>query len=190
MTLDTRIYVYDEIDPHSVLHKMREILGATERHPIRDDGPYDYNPTGPHSLGHPAGIGLNAWLLIYYRPDGPLATEDEFEEYEYDDEPYCTQRACYLEVSLDTAYGYNDAFGGCSALHARYLFELGEWLDEQGIAWGWKDEFSGEVYQGDDRYTGITNLLSNGEDAAEWFENAVKPAIMRLAEDRDDLTRD
>lgn len=44
MTLDTRIYVYDEIDPHSVLHKMREILGATERHPVVDEGPR-YNPT-------------------------------------------------------------------------------------------------------------------------------------------------
>lgn len=182
MTLDTRIYVLDEIDPHEVFHFCRSLIGATGQHTYTDkQGTISNNP----------GQGLPAWLMLYYQPGAPLHTPEQAAEhdpsicnlpgrdwYDPEDGP-CDgtyhSRACWLDVSFDTAYGYSDDRGyGCGDLHAEYVSRLGQWLDERGVRWEWMNEFTGEIHQG---YARLVELASGGFEASAWFRTSVLPVI-------------
>ncbi|WUI02061.1 hypothetical protein OHR68_09725 [Spirillospora sp. NBC_00431] len=183
MTLDTKVYVLDRISHRDVFVKCNQLISATEATEFRDeqvgasrkDGPAS---GAPWSLGNKAGQGLCALLDIYYRPDAPLRAKDGdchwFCDPDCDDAEHDT-RACWLEVSFDTAYGYRDEQGrGCGDLHASLVAQLGQWLDERGVRWLWENEFTGEIHSGYDR---LIDLCAGGFEAAAWFRTPVLPAI-------------
>lgn len=198
MTLDTRVFVLDKVDPREVFDFCRDLLGAKDHHPFTDKqdktwrkGESFVEPGNPWTIGNEPGIGLPAWLMLYYRPDAPLRTAEQAAEH---DEDICNlpgvswydaesgpcngeyhRRACWLTVSFDTAYGYHDDRGyGCGDLHAEYVAKLGQWLDAKGVRWEWENEFTGEVHTG---YTRLIDLASGGFEASAWFRTSVLPVI-------------
>lgn len=197
MTLDTRIFVLDKVDPHEVFAFCRDLVGATDRHTFTDEqdstwrkGESFVEPSNSWTISNNPGQGLPAWLMLHYRPDAPLRTEDQAAEHDEDcnlpeNSIYVAEwgpcdgehhrRACWLTVSFDTAYGYKDERGyGCGDLHADYVSRLGQWLDKQGVRWEWENEFTGEVHTG---YSRLVELASGGFEATAWFQTTVLPAI-------------
>jgi hypothetical protein len=142
MTLDTRVYVLDPVPRDQVFRKCQQIIAnydtegrAPEAQRWRDDHEW-----GDHHVLMNEGMqGLPGWLIVHYRPDGPYRTEQQAQQCDYC-EPGCDGSthppACWLEVSIDTAYGYrgpNDM--NCGSLHARFVAELGMWLDSLLVSW-------------------------------------------------------
>lgn len=199
MTLDTRFFVLDQVGPQETFRFCRDLLGATDRHVWYDrqdstwrKGEASVEPGNPWTVGNELGQGLPALLDISYRPDAPLRTAEQAAEH---DEDICNlpgvawydeasgpcdgvrtwRRACWLEVSFDTAYGYRDDRGyGCGDLHAEYVAKLGQWLDAKGVRWEWENEFTGEIHTG---YSRLIDLASGGFEASAWFRTAVRPFI-------------
>jgi hypothetical protein len=148
------------------------------------------DPDAPWSLDNKPGQDLPAWLMLAYRPGRALRTaedvapHDEYcnivgnKYYDPDEElcdSTCHPRACWLSIDFDTTYGYRDKRGwGCGDLHSALIAELGFWLDARGIRWEWKNEFTGDVYQG---ANGLETLGHGGAEASQWFTNMVVPAI-------------
>jgi hypothetical protein len=141
---------------------------------------------GSRCLRNQLGQGLPAILDITYRADGPLATPEQAaactEDCEPDDDYHYHPRACWADVDFDTAYGYRDARGwGCGDLHAALVAEVGNWLDERGVRWEWRNEFTSDVHGGDTRYERLLDLVRGGDEAVNWFRTSVLPAIGTLA---------
>lgn len=197
MTLDSRIFVLDEVDPRDVFNFCRNLIGATDRHTFTDEqdktwrkGESFVEPENPWTISNDPGQGLPAWLMLYYRPDAPLRTPEQAAEHDEDcnlpeNAVYVAEwgpcggkhhrRACWLTVSFDTAYSYTDERGyGCGDLHAEYIAKLGQWLDAKGVRWEWQNEFTGEVHTG---YSDLIRLASGGFEATAWFKTTVLPAI-------------
>ncbi|MFF7067354.1 hypothetical protein [Streptomyces pseudovenezuelae] len=199
MTLDTRILILDKAAAREVFDFCRDLLGATERHTFTDKQDSVYSSAArewlvqdanPWTVNNDPGQGLPAWLMIHYRPDAPLRTAEQAAEHDEDcnlpeNSIYVEEwgpcsgehhhRACWLEVSFDTAYGYRDERGyGCGDLHAEYISRLGQWLDAKGVRWEWKNEFTGEVHTG---YSRLVDLAFGGFEASAWFRSTVLPAI-------------
>jgi hypothetical protein len=173
MTLDTQIYVRGQVSHLEVFAKCNQLIGADEGTLFTDrEG---WPGEGSRTLMNEPGQGLPGWLILHYRADGPYRAETE--PHDEDCEPGCTSQhepACWLNVSLDTAYSYHGPDGGCGDLHARVVAELGHWLDERGIPWSWKNEFTGEIHE---RYAGLTELGGGGAEASDWFRSIVAPVI-------------
>lgn len=182
MTLDTRVYVLDQIDPQEVFTLCRALIGAEDRHTYRET---------PGGLSNDPGQGLPAWLMLHHGNGAPLTTQEQAAAHDDDcnmpgtpyytpDEPDCDGNHTYrhpnwLTVSFDTTYGYSDARGyGCGDLHAEYVARLGQCLDSRGVQWRWQNESTGEVHSGYDR---LTDLGRGGADAGVWFRTAVLPAV-------------
>lgn len=188
MTLATNMYVHDEVDVHALFHELRRLLGATDEHPFTDE-PSKLGPDrdgGGWTIGNRCGIGLPAWSMIHYRPGEPLRkTADECTDYCWTDpdgeDEHHHPPAMWCQVWMDTAYSYNGPEGGCGALHARLVFELGQWLDERGVTWSWVHEYDGSVHGGDDRYADLRLLVEGGQRAMRWFKGVVEPAIPAIA---------
>ena len=175
MTLDTRMYVLDKIDPKLVFAKANQILGAHEGIRFTDEAE-QYGRPGDWRIGNRAGQGLPALMDVQYRRDGayrPAPSHDE------DCDPDCEYAphtlAYWLEISFDTPYGYRgDSGEGCGDLHALIVAQMGKWLDERGVRWRWQNEFTGEVHEG---YGRLSDLGSNGRQASQWFRSTVLPVI-------------
>ena len=186
MTLNTSVFVHDEVDTSAVFHVCRELLGATDAHPFSDE-PCAYRE-GQWTMANACGIGLPAWLMIFHRPGealrpNPDACDDNcwIPDEGDDDEPEHFHRpAMWCEVTFDTAYSYNEKGHGCGDLHASLVAALGRWLDGRGIAWSWENEFDGKVHSGIDRYERLADLGQMGHRAAGWFGAVVLPAIEAL----------
>jgi hypothetical protein len=197
MTLDSRFYALDEVDPHEVFQFCRGLIGATDRHTFEDRQDITYlqgarliEPGNPWTISNSPGQGLPAWLMLHYRPGAPLRTADEAAAHDEDcnlpeNAGYAEEwgpckgeyhrRSCWLTVSFDTAYGYKDDRGyGCGDLHAEYIAKLGQWLDSKGVRWEWENEFTGEIHTG---YSQLVGLASGGFEASAWFRTTVLPAI-------------
>ena len=185
MTLDTAIYVRGPVDHKALFLKCNQLIGATERTRSKDEQDTSYHegewiaaPGNAWTIMNEPGQGLPGWLMVHYRPGAPLHTAEDAARHDEDCEPDCDGdhyiRACWLRVSLDTAYSYSDAYGGCGDLHARFVAALGAWLDERKVPWSWKNEFTGEVHQGTE---GLDDLGSRGAEAAAWVRKTVLPAI-------------
>jgi hypothetical protein len=176
MTLNTEVVVTTPCDAHDVFHHCRALLGATDAHSY-NDGPRGsaYGEPGICEIGNAIGIGLPALMWVIYRPGlEPRRTPEESAECDEDDYP---RPACWLEIHFDTGYGYRDEQGrGCGDLHAQLLFDLGQWLDEREIGWGWQNEFTGEWHY-EDRYAALKELCSDGGRAMAWFVETVQPLI-------------
>ena len=179
MTLSTHVYLLTEADPRDVFFECRRILGAGDRVQWFEDAPDD-RWRDYHILRNRAGSGLNALLYLRHRPDEMLRATNDCDE---DCEPDCTgdwhTPPHWVDLDFDTAYGFHDEYGGCGALHARLLFELGGWLDERGVMWAWKNEFSGEVHVGD-KYAHLRDLIGDGQRAMRWFKEVVEPVIATI----------
>lgn len=178
MTLSTHVYLLTEADPHDVFFECRRLLGAGDHVEWFDNEPEKW--TDYHVLRNRAGSGLNALLWLRYQPGEMLRASNACDE---DCEPDCTRQwhtpPHWIDLDFDTAYGFSDEYGGCGALHARLVFELGGWLDERGIMWAWQNEFSGEVHVGD-KYAHLQDLLGDGQRAMRWFKETVEPLIATL----------
>ncbi len=179
MTLNTAVYVMTEEDPHEVFTKCRELLDAPDGVEIIDE-PSRYGAPGERSLRHPGGQGLDAWLWMYYVPGEMLRPRDVCDE---DCEPDCDRKyhdpPHWFRVSFDTAYSFHDEYGGCGTRHARLLFDLGGWLDERGVMWAWKNEFTGEIHVGD-KYAHLKDLVDDGQRAMRWLKETVEPYIASM----------
>ena len=170
MTLDTRIYVHGPVDRRELFVKCNQIIGAHEGVRFREDD---------DSIRNEPSQGLDAWLWIYARPEGPLVTPEQAAAHNEDCEgedncSWAHDRACWAKVSFDTAYSYQGPEGGCGDLHTRYVADLGQWLDGKGIRWQWQNEFTGELHWG---FEGLEQLGSGGVQAEDWFRNIAAPAI-------------
>lgn len=200
MTLNTHIYIQDEVDAKAVFAFCRELIQAPDSYVFTDEAATDYeNGTPGDRPDHPTqrmlwgmpGQGLAAWLMVDYDTDGPLRSLSASKAH---DEDICNlpsvswyneeQGPCdgsdhrpahYLRVSFDTAYGYSDENGrGCGDLHAEYTARLGTWLDTLEVEWLWENEFTGEIHEG---YEQLGQLGKSGRESKDWFQNAVLPAI-------------
>ncbi len=193
MTLSTNLYVLDEVDLGRLFRFCQERLTEyDDRTPKQQpeqqetaDGE-SWQGSGVRSLRNVGGQGLPAILDITYRPGAPLWTEEQSKTCTSDCDPgedyHYHPRACWLDIDFDTAYGYRDARGwGCGDLHAMLVAEVGKWLDERGVRWEWRDEFTGDVHGGDQRYERLIELVSGGFEAGAWFRSTVLSAIVAHA---------
>lgn len=191
MTLSTHVAIGPGIPAREVFTYCRALLNTPDSVPI-EEGPSDEHPGWSHRAGqrwlnHPCGVGLDAWLWLHYGPDGPMVHHpcEECGDPEHDEwvagDPTENGQAA-IDVDLDTAYGYRGPTGeSCSALHARLVAQLGAWLDERGVTWWWKNEYTGEWHAND--AAGRAALAEFGGEhtkpggADEWFRSMVLPAI-------------
>jgi hypothetical protein len=196
VTLSTHVYVLDEIAAEEAFHFCRELLGCTPRISFTNqqellrygpDSERIVKPDGYWTICNDAGQGLPAWLLVNYRPGAPFRTQEQAAKHDEWCEPDCDgvyhPVACWLDIDFDTAYSYADEHGGCGDLHARLVARLGLWLDAKGVRWSWRNEFTGDVHGGEDRYDRLGELLQSGAHARTWMETVVMPAIQGHAKE-------
>lgn len=176
MTLDTRFIIDHPINAKEVFEFTRAMIGATEDHVWRHETKpgkvmpeYWTNPSYRNQIGQ----GLPALLKVSYGADGPLM-ETEYDEDEIGTKPH--DPPGFVEVSMDTAYGYRREGLGCGQLHARYVQTLGRWCEQNGWPYHWKNEFTGEWHT--DWRLAAEELVEGGNRANEWFENIVMPRII------------
>lgn len=169
MTLSTKVYILDQVDPESVFRFCQGLLTQY------DDMRRKPEQQRSQGLKNEPGQDLPAWLLCYHNPGGPTLTPEQVI-----DEDASLSDLCWMTVDFDTAYGYRMANGwGCGDLHAALVGELGEWLKAQGLRWVWQNEFTGEYHSG---HAGLEELGAEGAEAGLWFTSTVIPAIVnRLA---------
>jgi len=189
MTLNTDVFVLDPVNPHELFATVLAIVAAESG---RTPDACRTEDDGKGTLQTACGQGLCAWFRLRYNGDGPLYTAEQRAEQvaihdewcepdcdgseHYDPETYLS-RPCVLKFDLDTGYSYRDSKGGCGDLHARIVGAAGAWLDARDVRWEWKNEFTGEVYIGHD---GLGTLSRGGEQAADWMNTCVLPAIESL----------
>lgn len=198
MTLDTRVYIIGEVDPMEVFAFCNTLLKAPEsvKTTTKQTGRWNkgqeiIESTDPWiTFNHPAQ-GLPALMDVRYRKDGPLRTLEQHRAHEefcnvpgndyYNadtdlcDGEHVSRPACWMEVSFDTAYSYRGPRDeGCGELHERLLRELGEWLAAAGLAWKWRNEFTGEVWDG---FGNLKDLVRGSGSARLWFNTEALPAI-------------
>lgn len=194
MTLDTRIYALDAVPVRDLFQHCQALLTRYDEKNRTPDQQASRVDEGADqwTMRNMIGQGLPAILEVYYKPAGPLRTDadqsahDEYcnmpeSEWWDEDLPVCDgsrhRIACHVEVSFDTAYGFQGPEGmGCGDLHAVLVGEVGQWLDERGVRWRWLDECAGEVRDG---YDSLVHLVSNGFQASSWFRTTVMPVIER-----------
>ena len=181
MTLSTDIYVQRAIPARDVFEfVLAQLLEFDEDHRLRSLVVEDFTPS---CFGTRLGQGLPAILSVDFKPGDVLRTAEQAAEHEDcdEDEPVCDgsghDPACVLEVNLDTAYGYKGPNGmRCSDLHAVVIVRLGRWLAERSVPFAWRNEYTGEIHQGEE---GIEELLSSGVEADRWFDGTLMPTIRR-----------
>jgi hypothetical protein len=198
MTLNTSVAIHGAYNVQEIYAHCRMLLNTPEDvEPWTgpDEGQERSYRHGQRWIGNPGGIGLPAWLQIYYGVDGPMThrcdkwcstelggewgtTQDQIDEHDRDVATDPTANGwAGIEVTFDTTYSYrgeNDE--GCSALHARLVAQLGAWLDSRGLEWKWQNEYTGEWF---DRYDQLAEFAGYHESsgADDWFRNVAQPAI-------------
>jgi hypothetical protein len=205
MTLDTRIAVraVAPVTAREIFTYCRALLDTPDRTTIKDEVEKG-NRKGQKSLWHEPGLGLDAWLIMYYGADGPmqhvctefcprkvgLAEWDEKKRYHVTQADIDEHREeiaadptengwATVEISIDTGYSFmNDRGESCSDRHARFIHELGLWLDGRGCEWKWKNEYTGEWHDGREGLEDFGSFHMSEGGPAEWFAGAVIPAII------------
>ncbi len=184
MTLDTRVYITDWIGPEEVFRKAQQLIAQWDNAGRRaEEQRSEECEWGDHRVWMNGGMqGLPGWLVVHYRPAGQRRTEDEAQAHDHCN-PDCDASthapACWVEVSLDTAYSYRGPDGiNCGQLHALFVAELGMWLDERQVGWRWLNEYTGEHHEGYDR---LDELAGSSDGAQAWVRNTVLPAIANMA---------
>lgn len=190
MTLNTDVYVLDEVDPMEVFRFCQGLLAKfDDQHRPTSEQRFRQNA---NSINNEGMQGLPAWLCLDHGAGKPLRTAEEAAAhaedcnlpgnpyYEADSEDcdgagYSHRPACWLELDFDTAYGYSVNGMGCGDLHAVLVGELGEWLTGRGVRWLWQNEFTGEIHDDPKK---LVELVSGGFEATAWFTTSVLPAIL------------
>lgn len=205
MTLCTSIAIraLAPIGVREIFTYCRQLLDTPDNVPI-EDRVEDGHRQGQKSLWHPCGIGLEAWLVVYYGADGPMhhvhddycetevgwakwdlsakryrVTQSEIDEHNEEIAADPTENGwATVEVTIDTAYGFmNDKGESCSDRHARFVHELGLWLDARGCEWKWKNEYTSEWFDGRDGLEEFGDFHMSEGGPAEWFAGVALPAI-------------
>lgn len=182
MTLSTHIAIAPGIPVREVFDRCRALLDTPDSVPIEQDAT---------SIAHPPGVGLPAWLIVNYGPNGPLVHDpcEDCGDPEHDrwiaSNPTENGQAV-IDVDLDTTYGYRGPNGeSCSSLHARLVTQLGAWLDGRGIAWWWRNEYTGVWWANDalgrEALVEFAGAHTRPGGADEWFRSMVLPAILNGA---------
>lgn len=199
MTLNTSIAIGKPYSVREVFDFCRKLLNTPDATPFFQE---DSHSWGCKEIRNPGGIGLDAWLWIYYGADGPIThVHDEWcptevgpAKWDDDGEYIVTQEEidnhaewiatdptkngwAAIEVTFDTSYGHRNRRGErCDQLHTRLVAELGRWLDDRGLPWKWQNEYTGEWF---DRYEGLAGLAGahRSSGAEEWFQKQVLPLI-------------
>jgi hypothetical protein len=194
MTLSTKVAIGKPHDVREVFEFCRELLGTPEGTPVHEGEGYLNDQC--KRIGNPIGIGLPALLDVTYGADGPMIhrcdkwcatelggewnhTQEDLDEHARHIAEDPTENGwAAIVVDFDTTYGYRGEGGeSCSDLHARLVTALGRWLDERGLPWKWRNEYTGEWF---DRYDQLDTLgdahRCTGADA--WFRDTVLPAIL------------
>lgn len=179
MTLSTDIYILDPVDPMEVFNFVNKYLLKVTNPEVdhKPDTKWDRETRewvdDPEimDLSNRVGQGFDAWLLTKYRKGGPLYAEDVH------DDDYFVAPACYMKLDFDTAYGYRSEFGGCAQLHSRYIVALHDWLATKNVRIKWRNEFTGEIFDGLD---GLDSFGNDGEAARDWFKS-ILPGVLTLA---------
>jgi hypothetical protein len=131
MTLDTRIYVVDEIDLRELFTKCQSLLTQYDEQGRTPDK--QQSRMTPDCLMNEGMQGLPAWLIIHSGGERPYRTEQQSIDHDPSicdlptspwivecDDPsisweFCTKtrhdEPCWYEVSFDTAYGYRGPDG-------------------------------------------------------------------------------
>lgn len=201
MTLNTEIYVHGEIGAldvfnyliHQLLEFDKDRRDFSDVHTEAEEDRYGRTEASAATwtMQTVIGQGLPAWTMVHYRPGGAYRTDAEALAHDteicnvtesefYDDtEPVCDgsrhDPACHLKVEMDTAYGFTGPNGmRCDHLHGVMIARLGALLDERGVPWSWRNEYTGEVHQGTE---GLDGLLRAGEAGNAWFDSVAMPAI-------------
>lgn len=195
MTLSTNLYILDQVDVAKLFRFGQELLAKyDDRTPPQSadnqlwSESEGWRSDGSMRIANQIGQGLPAILDVTFRRGGPLTTAELAATCTSDCDPdsedcgpdgyHYHPNACWADLDLDTAYGYRDSRGwGCGDLHAVLVAEIGKWLDERGVRWEWRNEFTGDVHGGEDRYERLIDLVSGGFEASAWFRTSVLPAI-------------
>jgi hypothetical protein len=175
MTLATRVLITAPVTPKKLWDDILEIVAKDFDRPVqvKDEISTSYHRvpediTDARTTQTLIGQGLPAWTWMTYRNFG-----DPFPSYTQDPEDYddpTTFPASYADVMFDTSYGYQDSYGGCATLHARFLVHL----LQKGYTFSWVNEFTGELHEGLD---GLEAFMDGGAEAEEWFQTVVLPVI-------------
>jgi hypothetical protein len=174
VTLSTKVYIHDRVDAHRLFEVCNRLISAPADVRFTDQAE-TWSSDGRWSIGNEPMQGLCAWLIITYRPDGPLHPEPEGHDDGCGED--CTWQhtpACWAIVDFDTGYSYRDEHGGCGDLHARLVHQLGRLMYAGDVSWSWRNEFTGKLHQG---YDGLDALGSGGRKAEGWMRETVLPAI-------------
>lgn len=200
MTLSTNLYVLDKVDVSELFRFCQTLLTKYDDRPepqtpeqqiwIDEERSSIWGDPGSRYIRNEIMQGLPAILDITYRADVPLTTPEQAQQCTSDCDPpdkvldddeeryHYHPRACFADIDFDTAYGYRDRAGrGCGDLHALLVAEVGNWLDQRGVRWEWRNEFSGEVHGGDERYARLVDIARGGFEASAWMRTTVLPAI-------------
>lgn len=182
MTLNTAVYLKTSLTPHAVHEFFNKHLLKAPDAQFVDEADTDWRtkePTGIWSLDNEPGQGFAAWLMMSYRPGADLYTEDVYDE--DGDDKWLVSRACSFKLSFDTGYGYRNGGEGCGDLHARFIASLYHWMiaTDPDASLVWHNEFTGDYF---DNLDGLDTLGDAGDDAREWVNNVVLPAIAATAE--------
>lgn len=145
MTLSTYINFREPVDPEALFGTCREIIGIPNEQPFEME-------TGPDKFwigrgndvtqirSKPGGFAAMLWLTIV--PSGKGDYEYGNHEYceKYSEECHC--REWFVQIMLDTTYGYQDEKErSCKELHYDIICELAK----RGFRCSeWQDEFTGE----------------------------------------------
>lgn len=153
MTLNTAIYILDPVSPLEVISFCnRELLGVQNPPHTFELLTYSFNTV---RYGNVGGLGYSADFNSKYTLDNSYLLDDDVREYnDEEDVEECTYFSprCFMELSFDTGYGYRGPEGYASDLHEQYIRELHKWLSDRGARLKWKNEFTGEVFEGIDGF--------------------------------------
>lgn len=204
MTLDTRVYVTDEVPVDELFVFCQTLIGeydSDRRGPDRQESKNEQDSSyvegegwavrdgNPWTYENIVGQGLPAWLMIHHGNGKAYRTPEQSAEHDYcnhpdtdyfdDEHPLCTktehQPPCWAEISMDTAYGYRGPDDmGCGDLHAILVSRIGQWCDARSVGWKWENEYSGEIHEG---YERLVDLVADGFAGTAWFTTMVLPAI-------------
>lgn len=117
MSMRTNIAVLTPLPPLRALDALTVIVGGdpatVERNTATDD-------EGNEHIANCTGQGLDAIVVVWHHPDGPLARAE--------DEP---GPACCMEVGIETPSSEAET-------NVLIVERFGAWLDEQGARWLWQ----------------------------------------------------
>jgi hypothetical protein len=146
MTRSTEVIVTSPgIDPMDMWRVMATLIVAPEQ--------YRFEVTSQGISAH-LNQGLCALMSLDHAVGRVLIPEGGCDKW---CEPDCSATWCwapahYLKADFDTAYSYTGSCGCHSGgLHICLVSGLGEWLDQQGATWLWRDE-SGDAWRHDDTW--------------------------------------